>query len=212
MGFKWGNAQEHAFKMLKDRLCSAPLLHLLDFTKNVETERDAPGICIGVVFMQDKHPIAYFSEKLNGATLNYSMYDKELYALVRAFQTWQHYLWPKELVIHSNHESLKHLKGQGDIRYGALDTGADLGNRSTVNSISRSGCKPVHIPSSALCSSASLHEELDDHLSLVWDLVHKSTASNMIEPYGQVSHSGSRNSPLTDTHLDVSIHIWGQMG
>ncbi|CAA7038931.1 unnamed protein product [Microthlaspi erraticum] len=34
--------------------------------------------------MQDKKPIAFFSEKLGGATLNYPTYDKELYALVRA--------------------------------------------------------------------------------------------------------------------------------
>jgi hypothetical protein len=27
-------------------------------------------------------------------------------------ETWQHYLLPKEFVIHSDHESLKHLKGQ----------------------------------------------------------------------------------------------------
>ena len=27
-------------------------------------------------------------------------------------ETWQHYLFPKEFVIHSDHESLKHLKGQ----------------------------------------------------------------------------------------------------
>jgi hypothetical protein len=32
--------------------------------------------------------------------------------LVRALETWQHYLWPKEFVIHIDHESLKHLKGQ----------------------------------------------------------------------------------------------------
>uniref|UniRef100_A0A2N9GKK8 Reverse transcriptase n=1 Tax=Fagus sylvatica TaxID=28930 RepID=A0A2N9GKK8_FAGSY len=61
---------------------------------------------------EEKQPIAYFSEKLNGAALNYQTYDKELYALVRALETWQHYLWPKEFVIHTDHESLKHLKGQ----------------------------------------------------------------------------------------------------
>jgi hypothetical protein len=42
-------------------------------------------------------------------TLNYSVYDKELYALVRGLETWQHYLFPEEFVIHSDHESLKHL-------------------------------------------------------------------------------------------------------
>ncbi|PKI40571.1 hypothetical protein CRG98_039033 [Punica granatum] len=67
---------------------------------------------VGVVLTQEGRPIAYFSEKLDGAALNYPTYDKELYALVRALETWQHYLWPKEFMIHTNHESLKHLKGQ----------------------------------------------------------------------------------------------------
>jgi hypothetical protein len=49
---------------------------------------------------------------LSRASLNYSTYDKELYALVRVLETWQHYLWPKEFVIHSDHESLKHIRGQ----------------------------------------------------------------------------------------------------
>ena len=62
--------------------------------------------------MQERRPVAYFSEKLSGPTLNYSVYDKELYALMRSLKTWQHYLLPKEFVIHSDHESLKHLKGQ----------------------------------------------------------------------------------------------------
>lgn len=59
----------------------APLLVLPDFTITFEVECDESGIGIGGVLMQDGKPIAYFSEKLGGAQLNYSMYDKELYAL-----------------------------------------------------------------------------------------------------------------------------------
>ncbi|KAG7559385.1 Retrotransposon gag domain [Arabidopsis thaliana x Arabidopsis arenosa] len=112
VGFKWEQAQEDAFQALKEKLTNAPVLSLPDFIKTFEIECDASGVGIGAVLMQDKKPIAYFSEKLGGATLNYPTYDKELYALVRALQTWQHYLWPKEFVIHTDHESLKHLKGQ----------------------------------------------------------------------------------------------------
>jgi hypothetical protein len=52
---------------------------------------------------------------LHGPSLNYSTYDKEFYALVRVLQTWQHYLWSKEFVIYSDHESLKYLKGQATL-------------------------------------------------------------------------------------------------
>ena len=91
---------------------NAPLLALPDFDKTFEIECDASGIGIGVVLMQDHRPLMYFSEKLSGAALKYPTYDKELYALVCSLQTWKHYLWPKEFVIHTDHESLKHLKGQ----------------------------------------------------------------------------------------------------
>ncbi|KAH9744280.1 Endonuclease [Citrus sinensis] len=115
VGFKWGSEQEKAFNLIKEKLVSAPLLALLDFTKTFEIECDASGIGIGAVLMQEGRPIAYFSEKLGGAALNYPTYDKEMYALVRALETWQHYLLPKEFVIHTDHESLKHLKGQSKL-------------------------------------------------------------------------------------------------
>ncbi|KAG8485859.1 hypothetical protein CXB51_019209 [Gossypium anomalum] len=67
---------------------------------------------MGAVLTQEGKPVVYFSEKLSGAPLNYPTYNKEMYALIRALETWQHYLWPKEFVIHSDHQSLKHIKGQ----------------------------------------------------------------------------------------------------
>ena len=67
------------------------------------------------MLLQDGKPVACFSEKLSGPSLNYFTYDKELYALVRTLETWQHYLWPKEFVIHSDHESLKHIKSQAKL-------------------------------------------------------------------------------------------------
>jgi hypothetical protein len=97
---------------LKDKLTNAPLLQLPDFNKMFKLECDANGIGLGGVLLQEGKLVAYFSEKLNGAALNYSTYDKELFALVRTIETWQHYLWHREFIIHSDHESLKHIQRQ----------------------------------------------------------------------------------------------------
>ena len=90
--FVWGTAYEEAFTVLKDKLTHAPLLQLPDFNKTFELECDASGIGLGGVLLEDGKPVAYFSEKLSGPSVNYSTYDKELYALVRTLETWQHYL------------------------------------------------------------------------------------------------------------------------
>ena len=109
--FKWTVEPQRSFELIKDKLISAPMLALSDFSKTFEVECDVFEIGIGAILKQKGHPIAYFSEKLSGSDLNYSTYDKEFYALIRALETWQHYLLPKKFVILTNHESLKHLKG-----------------------------------------------------------------------------------------------------
>ena len=97
--------------MLKSKLISAHILVLPYFDKTFEIECDAYGMGIGAILMQKGKPIIYFSEKLSGTALNYPTYDKKIYALVKALETWQHYLLFKEFVIYTDHESLKYLKG-----------------------------------------------------------------------------------------------------
>jgi hypothetical protein len=35
----------------------------------------------------------------------------------QTLETWQHYLWPKEFVIHSDHESLKNIRRQAKLNH-----------------------------------------------------------------------------------------------
>ena len=109
-GSSGGQSQEEAFQSIKAKLTNPPFLALTNFNKPFEVECDASGVGISAVLMQDKRPITYFIEKLSGVPLNYPTYDNELYALVRALETWQHYLLPWEFVAHTDHESLKFLK------------------------------------------------------------------------------------------------------
>ncbi|XP_062103784.1 uncharacterized protein LOC133814894 [Humulus lupulus] len=88
-GDEWKTAfkTKHGFKSLHDH--ASHLHSVLDVLRKEKLyanlkkfECDASGIGIDTVLMQDWRPLAYFSEKLSGAALNYPTYDKELYALI----------------------------------------------------------------------------------------------------------------------------------
>ena len=91
--FKWSEAIERSFKLIKEKICLAPILALPNLSKTFEIECDTSAIGLGVVLMQERRLIAYLSEKLNGASMNYSIYVEEFYALIKALRTWKHYLY-----------------------------------------------------------------------------------------------------------------------
>jgi len=106
---------QKAFKVIKQRLCEAPVLSLPNFEVLFEVECDASGVGIGVVLTKLKKPLAYFSEKLSALKLNYLSYDKEFYAIVRALSHRSHNLKPKAFVRHSNRQALKFLNGKPEL-------------------------------------------------------------------------------------------------
>ena len=63
--FVWTKAVAKAFNEVKQKMIEALVMHLPDFTKPFEVKCDDSGICIERVLSQERHPIAYFSEKLN---------------------------------------------------------------------------------------------------------------------------------------------------
>jgi hypothetical protein len=92
-----------------------PLLQFPDFNKSFEVECDASRIGLGGVLLQERKPIAYFSEKLSGPALNYSTYDKELYTT--GFLSCSN--TPANPIPLASHSSLKVLLKSGSWRRGA---------------------------------------------------------------------------------------------
>ncbi|EDW04651.1 GH11988 [Drosophila grimshawi] len=107
------NALE-AFTKLKKALTSAPLLIHLDFKKPFFIQCDASHIGIGAVLFQldeenAEHLIAFFSAKLRGAQLNYSVPEKECMAAVRAVEKFRAYVELMPFTIITDHASLQWL-------------------------------------------------------------------------------------------------------
>ncbi|GJY91023.1 putative reverse transcriptase domain-containing protein [Tanacetum coccineum] len=76
--FNWGEEQELVFQTLKDKLCNAHVLALLDGPKDFVVYCDAFGIGLGCMLMQKGKVIAYASRQLKIHEKNYTTHDLEL--------------------------------------------------------------------------------------------------------------------------------------
>lgn len=50
-GFKWGRNEQQAFDVLKEKVTTAPVLALLDFTQEFFIESDALGNGLGAILL-----------------------------------------------------------------------------------------------------------------------------------------------------------------
>ena len=85
------------------------MLRLPDFDSDFILETDASNVGIGVVLMQSRHLISYFSKKLGPRLRAYSTYIKELTAIVEAVHKWRQYLLGRFFVIRTDYKSIKEL-------------------------------------------------------------------------------------------------------
>ncbi|GJW18058.1 putative reverse transcriptase domain-containing protein [Tanacetum coccineum] len=91
--FVWGDKQEAAFQLLKQKLCSAPILALPEGSEDFIAYCDASKKGLGVVLMQREKVISYASRQLKIHEKNYTTHDLELGAVVFALKIWRHYLY-----------------------------------------------------------------------------------------------------------------------
>ena len=110
--FSWTPEETKAFEHLKEEMCLAPVLAMLDFTKTFIVECDASGNGIGVVLMQEGRPIAFESCPIKGKYLQKSIYEKEILAILHAQKKSRPYLMGRHFKVKNYLDSLKHFLEQ----------------------------------------------------------------------------------------------------
>uniref|UniRef100_A0A0W0FDV1 Reverse transcriptase domain-containing protein n=1 Tax=Moniliophthora roreri TaxID=221103 RepID=A0A0W0FDV1_MONRR len=95
--FLWDDRCQVAFDTLKRKFAQQPLLQIPDSSKPFVIEADASKWASGAVLRQkaddgEWHPCGYISHAFNAMERNYEIYDRELFAIVWALQTWRHFV------------------------------------------------------------------------------------------------------------------------
>ncbi|GJV80654.1 putative nucleotidyltransferase, ribonuclease H [Tanacetum coccineum] len=113
--FEWGDKQEVAFQLLKQKLCSAPILALPEGSEDFIAYCDASKKGLGAVLMQREKVISYASRQLKIHEKNYTTHDLELGAVVFALKIWRHYLYGTKCTVYTDHKSLQHILDQKEL-------------------------------------------------------------------------------------------------
>ncbi|GKG52516.1 putative reverse transcriptase domain-containing protein, partial [Tanacetum coccineum] len=94
----WGEDQESAFQLLKQKLCEAPILALPEGKDDFVVYCDASHQGLGAVLMQREKVIAYASQQRKPYEENYITHD--------ALKIWRHYLYSTKCTVFTDHKSL----------------------------------------------------------------------------------------------------------
>ncbi|GKF04729.1 putative reverse transcriptase domain-containing protein, partial [Tanacetum coccineum] len=113
--FDWGDKREVAFQLLKQKICSAPILALPKGSEDFIAYRDASKKGLGAVLMQREKVISYASHQLKIHEKNYMTHDLELGAAVFALKIWRHYLYGTKCKVFTDHKSLQHILNQKEL-------------------------------------------------------------------------------------------------
>nr|GEY49323.1 reverse transcriptase domain-containing protein [Tanacetum cinerariifolium] len=118
--FIFSNECIQVFRTLKEKLTEAPILIAPNWDQPFELMCDASDYAVGAVLglRVEKHfwSIHYASKTMNQAKTNYTTTEKEMLAVVYAFEKFHSYLIMNKSIIYTDHSALKYLFAKKDTK------------------------------------------------------------------------------------------------
>nr|GEZ96309.1 reverse transcriptase domain-containing protein [Tanacetum cinerariifolium] len=118
--FIFSNECIQAFRTLKYKLTEASILIAPNWDQPFELMCDASDYAVGAVLGQriEKHfrPIHYASKTMIQAEANYTTTEKEMLAVVYAFEKFRSYLIMNKSIVYTDHSALKYLFAKKDAK------------------------------------------------------------------------------------------------
>ncbi|GKC47937.1 putative reverse transcriptase domain-containing protein [Tanacetum coccineum] len=179
--YVWGNEQDEAFRILKEKLCNAPVLALPDGPDDFVVYCDASKQGFGCVLMQQGKVIAYASRQLKKHEKNYTTHDLELGAVVFALKIWRHYLYGTKSVIYTDHKSLQYIFDQKDL---------NMRQRRWIELLSDYECEIKYHPGKAnvVADALSRKERLKPRRVRAMSItIHSGLKTKILEAQGEAS-------------------------
>nr|GEU97938.1 hypothetical protein [Tanacetum cinerariifolium] len=115
INFDWGEKEENPFQLIKQKLCSVPILSLPEGSEDFMVYCDASHKGLGAVLMQREKVITYASRQLKVHENNYTTHDLKLGSVVFALKIWRHYLYGTKCTVFTDHKSLQHILDQNEL-------------------------------------------------------------------------------------------------
>ena len=111
--FTWDDEKEKSFQILKDKLCSAPVLAHPNLNHPYKLYTDASDYAIGGILTQEidgkERPIQYISRQLGGSELKWATIEKEAFAIIFSLNKLRQYLLGSKFTIYTDHKPLRSL-------------------------------------------------------------------------------------------------------
>ena len=107
--WQWSHVQDNAFTTLKEAITRVPVLQFFNTTKEVTVQCDASSTGLGAALLQEGQPVEFASRALTPTERQYAQIEKELLAVVFAFERFHHYTYGRSVTVESDHKPLESI-------------------------------------------------------------------------------------------------------